>query len=131
MLLLIRGKSVATLDESLRRVLLTEGARAVALIDVGTGMVVQSVGEVDADLPAAAASVADGARSAAWSLGSGSPGGDLDEIVVTTTGQVHLAKVLESRRGDALLLVVAFDRALTNLALASLQVAELAPALLA
>jgi hypothetical protein len=101
---------------------MTEGARAAALIDVGTGMVVRAAGEV---------STADEARSAATSLGPGRPGGDLDEITVITTARVHLTKVLERQRGDALLLFVDFDRALTNQALAALQVSELAPALLA
>ena len=122
---------MSTLDESLRRVLMTEGARAAALIDVGTGMVVQAAGEVGAGLLAAAASMADEARSAAGPLGRGRPGGDLDEITVITTARVHLTKVLERQRGDALLLFVDFDRALTNQSLAALQVSELAPALLA
>jgi hypothetical protein len=122
---------VSALDESLRRVLLAEGARAAALIDVRTGMVVRAAGDVDADLPAAAASMASEARSAAGSLGPGALGGDLDEIAVTTTARMHMTKVLERWRGDVLLLFVDFDRARTNPALAALQVSELAPALLA
>jgi len=110
---------------------MTAGARAAALIDVGTGMVVRAAGEAGTDLPAAAASMADEARSATWSLGQARPGGDLDQITVTTTARVHLTKVLEFRQGDALLLFVDFDRALTNQALAGLQVGELAPVLLA
>jgi hypothetical protein len=110
---------------------MTDGARAAALIDVGTGMVVRAVGEVNADLPTAAASMANEAKSAAGSLGPGAPGGDLDEIAVTTPARVHMTKVLERRRGDGLLLFVDFDRARTNPALAALQVSELAPALLA
>ena len=119
---------MSALDESLRRVLLAEGARAAALIDVGTGMVVRAAGDVEADLPAAAASEA---RLAAGSLGPGALGGDLDEIAVTTTARMHMTKVLERWRGDVLLLFVDFDRARTNPALAALQVSELAPALLA
>jgi hypothetical protein len=111
------------------------GARAAALIDVGTGMVVRAAGKTGTDLPdalqAAAASLADEARVATSSLGQAHPGGDLDQIMVTTTARVHLTKVLEFRQGDALLLFVDFDRALTNQALAALQVGELAPALLA
>jgi hypothetical protein len=66
---------VSVLDESLHRVLTTDGARGAALIDVGTGMVVRSVGDVAVGLPAAAATMADEARSATWSLGpaQGSP----------------------------------------------------------
>lgn len=94
-------------------------------------MVVRAAGDVEADLPAAAASMADEARSAAGSLGAGAPGGDLDEISVTTAGRVYMTKVLDCWRGDVLLLFVDFDRTRTNLALAALQVSGLTPALLA
>lgn len=94
-------------------------------------MVVRAAGEVGTDLPAAAASMANEARSATWLLGQARPGGHLDEITVTTTARVHLTKVLEFRQRDALLLFVDFDRALTNQALATLQIGGLAPALLA
>ena len=41
-----------------------EGVRAAALVDIATGMVVQSEGEEGTDFPAAAASLADEARLA-------------------------------------------------------------------
>jgi hypothetical protein len=122
---------VSVLDESLHRVLTTDGARGAALIDVGTGMVVLSAGEVGTGLPDAAASMADEARSATWSLGPAQPGGDLEEITIATAGRFHLLRLLEWRRDGGLLLFVDFDRSLTNFALATLQVGQIAPALLA
>jgi hypothetical protein len=122
---------VSVLDESLHRVLTTDGASGAALIDVGTGMVVRSAGDVAVGLPAAAAAMADEARSATWSLGPAQPGGDLEEVAVLTAGRFHLLRLLEFRRGEGLLLFVDFDRSLTNFALATLQVAQIAPALLA
>ena len=122
---------MSVLDESLHRVLTTDGARSAALIDVGTGMVVQSAGDVAVGLPAAAVTMADEARSATWSLGPAQPGGDLEEVAVLTAGRFHLLRLLEFRRGEGLLLFVDFDRSLTNFALATLQVAQIAPALLA
>jgi hypothetical protein len=122
---------VSVLDESLHRVLTTDGARGAALIDVGTGMVVRSAGDVAVGLPAAAAAMADEARSATWSLGPAQPGGALEEVAVLTAGRFHLLRLLEFRRGEGLLLFVDFDRSLTNFALATLQVAQIAPALLA
>jgi hypothetical protein len=113
---------------------MVEGVRAAALVDVGTGMVVRSVGDVTHlgdDLPAAAASMADEARLAGQSLGPARPGGDLEEIAMVTAKRFHLLKVLELRRGDGLLLFVDFDRSLTNIALAAWEVGQLAPALLA
>ena len=94
-------------------------------------MVVRAAGDVEADLPAAAATMASEARSAAGSLGAGAHGGDLEEIAVTTAARVHVTKVLERWRGDVVLLFVDFDRARTNPALAALQVSDLAPTLLA
>ncbi len=43
-----------SLAESLGQVMTVEGVRAVALIDIATGMVVQSAGEQDTNLPMAA-----------------------------------------------------------------------------
>jgi hypothetical protein len=128
------GAVVPTLDESLSHVQMVEGVRAVALVDIGTGMVVRSVGDVSHlsdDLPAAAASMADEARLASQSLGPARPGGDLEEIAVVTADRFQLLKVLELRRGDGLLLFVDIDRSQTNIALAALQVGQLTPALLA
>jgi predicted regulator of Ras-like GTPase activity (Roadblock/LC7/MglB family) len=122
---------VPTLDESLSHVQMVEGVRAVALVDIGTGMVVRSAGDLSDDLPAAAASMADEARLASQALGPARPGGDLEEITVVTPKRFQLLKVLELRRGDGLLLFVDFDRSLTNIALAALQIGQLTPALLA
>lgn len=108
-----------------------DGVRAAALIDIATGMVVRSVGEHGEDFPAAAASMAGEARAARAALGPGSPGGDLDEISMVTAGRVHFSKVLGFRPGDGLLLFVDVDRARVNIALASLRVGQLAPAVLA
>jgi hypothetical protein len=108
-----------------------QGVRAAALIDIDTGMIVRSIGIRDPDFPAAAASMADEARLARAALGPGHLGGDLDEISLVTTGQLHLSKILVTRPGDGLLLFVDLDRNRVNMALASLQVRELAPAVLA
>jgi hypothetical protein len=122
---------VSSLAESLGRVMDVQGVRAAALIDIDTGMIVRSIGIRDPDFPAAAASMADEARLARAALGPGHLGGDLDEISLVTTGQLHLSKILVTRPGDGLLLFVELDRNRVNMALASLQVRELAPAVLA
>jgi hypothetical protein len=64
-------------------------------------------------------------------LGPGRPGGELDEISMVTEHRLHLAKVLDARLGEGLLLFVELDRTRVNIALASLQVGQLAPAVLA
>lgn len=119
------------LSESLQRILEIEGARTVALVDVGTGMVVDSAGAEPAGFPAAAASMADEARLAGNALGPGRPAGELDELLLITDSRFHLLKVLSRAQDEGLMLFVDLDRAQTNLGLAILRVAQAAPAVLA
>ena len=108
-----------------------DGVRSAALVDIATGMVVRSAGEEGTDFLTTAAALADEARMARSALGPGRPGGDLEEISVVTAGRVHLSKILGTRLGEGLLLFVDVDRTRVNIALASLQVGQLAPAVLA
>lgn len=122
---------VSGLMESLGQILTVEGVRTVALVDIATGMVVRSAGAPDARFTDLAAGAADDARLVRVALGSGPRDGDLEEIAVTTTGGLHLSKILESAVGEGLLLFVDLDRARSNIALASLLVGHAAPAVLA
>ena len=122
---------MASLTDSLRQVMAVDGVRSAALVDIATGMVVRSAGEEDTEFLAAAAGLADEARMARAALGPGRPGGDLEEISVITARRVHLSKVLGTRLGEGLLLFVDVDRTRVNIALASLHVGQLAPAVLA
>jgi hypothetical protein len=122
---------VSGLNESLRQILAVAGARTAALVDIGTGMVVSSAGEAPAEFPAAAASLAEEARLANGAQGPACPGGDLDEYLLVTPSRFQLVKILNRWQDEGLLLFVDLDRARTNIALASLQVAKAAPAVLA
>ena len=122
---------MSSLDESLRRILAVQGVQAAALIDMATGMVVRSAGEENANLPAAAASMADEAPAARTAAGPARPGGELDEITLFTTGRMQLGKIVQSRPGEGLLLFVDLDRSQANMALASLRVGREALAVLA
>jgi predicted homoserine dehydrogenase-like protein len=122
---------VASLTDSLRQVMAIDGIRAAALVDIATGMVVQSEGKEGTDLPAGAATMADEVRLARSALGPGRPGGDLEEISLVTAGRVHMTKILGARLGEGIFLFVDVDRTRVNMALASLRVGELVPAILA
>jgi hypothetical protein len=122
---------VTSLTDSLRQVMAVDGVRAAALIDIATGMVVRSEGEEGTDLPAVAVTMADEVRLARSALGPGRPGGDLEEISLVTAGRVHMTKVLGARLGEGIFLFVDVDRTRVNMALASLRVGELLPAVLA
>ena len=91
---------MSSLDESLRQILAVGGVRTAALIDVATGMVVQSAGaQENANLPAAAASMADAARAARAAQGPGEPGGELEGIVLSTGRRVHFTRILQPGPG--------------------------------
>jgi hypothetical protein len=108
-----------------------DGVRAAALVDIATGMVVRSSGEEGTEFLTAAVGLADETRLARAALGPGRPGGDLEEISVITASRVHLTRVLGTRLGEGMLLFVDVDRTRVNIALASLQVGQVAPAVLA
>jgi hypothetical protein len=118
---------MSSLHESLHEVTAVEGVRIAALIDIATGMIVRSAGKVSTDLSVVAACLADEVRA----VRNGSAGADLDEIAVVTDTRLHLSRVLRSQPGEGLLLFVDVERSKSNVALASLQVGRLAPAVLA
>lgn len=122
---------MASLTDSLRQVMAVDGVRSAVLVDIATGMVVRSAGEEGTEFLAAVAGLADEARLARAALGPGRPGGDLEEISVITASRVQLTKILGTRLGEGMLLFVDVDRTRVNIALASLQVGQLAPAVLA
>lgn len=126
-----QGGNVPSLIDSLRGILEIEGARTAALVDAATGMVLRSAGEEGAELPAAAACLADEARLAAAALGPACPGGELAGVAVVTASRFQLLTVLDARPGEGTLLFVDLDRSRTNIALATLQVARSAPGVLA
>jgi hypothetical protein len=121
-----------SLTESLRRVLTLKGARTAALIDVATGMIIESAGHADEDLPVAAASLAREAQLTRSAARSGQPdGNELDEICMVTASRLHVTRVLGQDDAEGLLLFVELDRGRANMALASREIAELAPVILA
>ena len=122
---------MSALTESLRQVMAIEGARAAVLVDIATGMVVQSAGHEEADLPAAAALIAEEAWAARTALGPDHLGGDLDEITLFTAGRLHMYRILAARPGEGLVLFVDLDRAQVNPALAAQRLSRVAPAILA
>jgi hypothetical protein len=127
------GEAMSVLDESLREVLRIDGARAAVLIDVATGMIVASAGDLSAGLPQAAASMAEEILIVAGTHGLAFAAGAVEEIAVLTEQRCHLVEVLDPGTGSRpveLLLFVDVDRSMTNVALAGLQVRQLLPGLL-
>jgi hypothetical protein len=120
-----------SLQESLRQFLAVEGVRTAVLVDIATGMIIRSVGKTDADLPTAAACMADEARAARTALGTGGSADDLSEITTLTASRLQVSRILATQPGEGLLLFIDFERARSNAGLAALRVDQLAPAVLA
>jgi hypothetical protein len=121
---------VPSLSESLDEVMTIQGARAAALIDIATGMIVSSAGQLAGDFPAAAASMAGEAQTARGLAGADPDGGDLDEISLITADRLQVSAVVGLQSGQGLLLFVDLDRARVNMALAFRRIGELAPQVL-
>jgi hypothetical protein len=94
-------------------------------------MIVRSVGKPDPDLAATAACLADEAKAARSALGDNSQEDNLVEIATVTGGRLHVSRVLRSWPSEGLLLFVDLERDKSNIALASLRISQLAPAVLA
>jgi predicted regulator of Ras-like GTPase activity (Roadblock/LC7/MglB family) len=120
-----------SLQESLRQFLAVEGVRTAVLVDIATGMIIRSVGKTDADLPTAAACMADEARAARAAPGTGGSAGDLSEITTLTASRLQVSRILATQPGEGLLLFIDFERGRSNAGLAALRVDQLAPAVLA
>jgi hypothetical protein len=125
---------MSSLQDSLRRFLAVDGVRTAALIDVATGMIVRAAGQADPELPVTAACVAEEARAVRSAVGAASDpdrGADvLLEIATITGSRLQVSKILLDQPGEGMVLFVDVDRARSNIGLASLQVSELAPAVL-
>jgi hypothetical protein len=93
-------------------------------------MVIASAGDDNADLQHAAPSLADEAR---WAIRTHQQdaGGGTATVATVTANRLYLTAVLEYQRGDGLLLYVDIDLSQTNVALATWQIDQLSPDLLA
>jgi hypothetical protein len=108
-----------------------DGVRTAALVDIATGMIVRLAGEQGPDFPDAAAALAQAARAARSVAGPAQAGGRLDEISLMAQERLQVSRVLDSRLGEGLLLFADLDRSRANLALASMRMRQIAPAVLA
>lgn len=122
---------MSTLQESLHRFLAVEGVRTVALIDIGTGMIVRSVGRADPDLASTAACVAEEAKAARGARGRPGLADGLVEIATITGRRLQVSRILRRAPSAGLLLFVDLDRDKSNIGLASLRIGQLAPSVLA
>lgn len=112
------------IDNALKDAMTIPGALGVALVDVGSGMALGTLGHAaDLDLALAAAGSTDVVRATLRAVElQGRAGEAMDDILSTLTHQYHLVRPLTSAGSQNLFLYLVLDRARANLALARHQV---------
>ncbi|MER8185769.1 hypothetical protein [Kitasatospora sp. NPDC094015] len=110
---------MAHTDVALKEAMMIEGAIGVALVDVGSGMALGTLGGGrEFDLSVAAAGNTDLVRAKMRTMEMLGLQGTIEDILVTLSGQYHLIRPLTSRNGSGLFLYLALDRSRANLAMA-------------
>ncbi|MCX5215186.1 hypothetical protein OG689_39010 [Kitasatospora sp. NBC_00240] len=110
---------MAHTDVALKEAMMIEGAIGVALVDVGSGMALGTLGgDRDFDLAIAAAGNTDLVRAKSRTMEMLGLKDAIEDILVTLTNQYHLIRPLTSRNGSGLFLYLALDRNRANLAMA-------------
>jgi hypothetical protein len=115
---------MAGVEIALKEALTIDGALGAALVDIGSGMALGTLGHsADLDLTLAAAGSTDLVRATlrANEL-QGRAGESMEDILTTLTHQYHLIRPLSGPGGEGLFLYLVLDRSRANLAMARHQI---------
>ena len=106
---------MATVNESLKSMLNTDGAMCAALVDSNSGMMLGSAG-TGLDLELAAAGNTEVVRSKMKTMKSLGLADSIEDILITLGKQYHIIRPVQAKAGIFIYLVL--DKARSNLALA-------------
>ncbi len=106
---------MATVNDSLKNILGTDGALCAALVDSNSGMMLGSAG-TGLDLELAAAGNTEVVRSKLKTMKSLGLTDNIEDILITLGKQYHIIRPIQAKAGIFLYLVL--DKARANLALA-------------
>ncbi|MDH6127041.1 hypothetical protein [Kitasatospora sp. GP82] len=111
---------MANLESALKEAMSIDGAIGVALVDYGSGMALGSLGDgAEIDLNVAAAGNTDLVRAKMRTMEMlGLHDNDIEDILISLTGQYHLIRPLTTQSGRGLFLYLALNRSRSNLAMA-------------
>lgn len=112
---------MATVSESLKELLRTDGAICAALVDANSGMMLGSAG-TGVDLELAAAGNTEVVRAKLKTMKNLGLADNIEDILITLGKQYHIIRPLQAKAGIFLYLVL--DRAKSNLAMARRACAE-------
>ena len=117
---------MATVTDSLKELLRTDGALCAALVDSNSGMMLGSAG-TGMDLELAAAGNTEVVRSKLRTMKSLGLSDTIEDILITLGKQYHIIRPLQAKAGIFLYLVL--DKAKANLAMSRRACAEIEGAL--
>src|SRR6478735_10438486 len=110
---------MANVETSLKEAMTIEGSVGVALVDYTSGMALGALGGgKDLDLTVAAAGNTDVVRAKVRTMEMLGLKDEIEDILITLSGQYHLIRMLKSRGGNGLFLYLVLDAGRANLAMA-------------
>lgn len=113
-------------DESLKDAMSIKGAIGAALVDYTSGMTLGTAGGGNLiNLDVAAAGNTEVVRAKMATMKQLDIGGTIEDILITLDEQLHLIRLIDTKRGDGLFLYVALNKEQSNLAMARHQLASI------
>ncbi|MFC8449847.1 hypothetical protein [Kitasatospora sp. NPDC057223] len=111
---------MANLETTLKEAMTIDGAIGVALVDYGSGMALGTLGDsAELDLNVAAAGNTDLVRAKMRTMEMlNLHDNEIEDILISLTGQYHLIRPLATKNGRGLFLYLALNRSRSNLAMA-------------
>ena len=110
---------MSNMDLALKDMMTIDGAVGAALVDYNSGMALGMLGSSKAlDLQVAAAGNTEVVRAKMRTMEQLNIKDDIEDILITLTGQYHIIRPVSGRKGKGLFLYLALDRGRANLAMA-------------
>ncbi|MEU8522750.1 hypothetical protein [Streptomyces sp. NBC_01216] len=117
---------MANTETSLKEAATIEGAIGAALVDYTSGMALGTIGgSKDLDLNVAAAGNTDVVRAKVRTMEMLGLNDDIEDILITLSGQYHLIRLLKGRGTNGLFLYLALSKDRANLAMARHQLRKI------
>ena len=111
-------------DESLRDAMNISGAIGAALVDYTSGMTLGTAGGGGLDLEVAAAGNTEVVRAKQAVMQQLGIDGPIEDMLITLDDQLHLIRLMDTKRGDGLFIYLVLNKAQSNLAMARRQLSD-------